>query len=396
VNTNAFDFVLLGLFFATGAIVGSFANVCIHRMPRGLSVVSPGSRCPSCGNPVAFYDNVPVVSWLLLRGRCRRCGAPISFRYPLVELLVALLFLAAGFLYGPTLVAASAAFLAAACVILAATDLEARTLPDEVTLGTLALGLVLAALRDRAATGGGPGLAGLAASHLVEAVLGALLGALFLEGVRLAYARLRGQEGMGGGDVKMLAMAGAFTGPAGVFFTLFFASLAGTIVAGGATLFRFLGWSLALRRARASSAGARSVAARAGLLVGEDGRLLAASARFREIPGAAAEGARLDAEVSAAPAAGRLLAFVRLARMRARRGETTAHGRLALDDGDDFFRVLAARAERTPGGLLVLLARVDVPFGVFLACGALAAFVAGRAAWNAIAGGLPWVPRLLP
>lgn len=391
---TAFDGVFLGLFFATGAIVGSFANVCIHRLPRGLSVVHPGSNCPSCGAPVAFFDNVPVVSWLLLRGRCRRCCAPIPIRYPFVESLVALLFLASGFLYGPTLVAASAAFLAAASVILAATDLEARTLPDEVTLGTLALGLVLAALRDRAAPGTERSLAGtVAASHLVEAVLGALLGALFLEGVRRAYARLRGQEGMGGGDVKMLAMAGAFTGPAGVLLTLFFASLAGTLVAGGATLLRALRWSLEARRARASSSAAHSVAARAGLLVGEDGRVLSASARFREIPGAAPDGMPLAADI---PAAGRLLAFVRLARTRARRGEPAAHGRLALDDGADFFRVLAARAEVTPGGLLVLLARVDVPFGVFLACGALVAFVSGRSAWEAIAGGLPWVPRLLP
>ena len=391
---NAVDGLLLGLFFATGAIVGSFANVCIHRMPRGLSVVHPGSRCPSCGSPIAFFDNVPVLSWLLLRGRCRRCGAPIAVRYPLVELLVALLFLAAGFLYGPTLVAASAAFLAAACVILAATDLEARTLPDEVTLGTLALGLVLAALRDRAAAPSGGAFAKeFMASRLVEAILGALCGALFLEGVRRAYKALRGQEGMGGGDVKMLAMAGAFTGPAGVFLTLFFASLAGTIVAGGATLLRWVRWSLAARRARVSAEAARAVAARAGLLVGEDGRLLSASARFREIPGAAAEGTRLTAD---GRTAGRLLAFVRLARTRIGRGERAAHGRLALDDGADFFRVLAARAERTPGGLLVLLARVDVPFGVFLACGSVVAFVAGRAAWDAIAGGLPWVPRLLP
>ena len=389
---NAVDGVLMGLFFATGAIVGSFANVCIHRLPRGLSVVHPGSSCPSCGAPVAFFDNVPVVSWLVLRGRCRRCEAPIHVRYPIVELLVALLFLAAGFLYGPTLVAASVAFLSAACVILAATDLESRTLPDEVTLGTLALGLVLAVLRDRAASG--PGFARpIAESHIVEAGLGALLGALFLEGVRRGYARLRGQEGMGAGDVKMLAMAGAFTGPAGVFFTLFFASLAGTAVAGGATLLRALRWSLEARRARASSSAALAVAARSGLLVGEDGRVLSASARFREIPGAAAEGNRLAADI---PTASRLLAFVRLARTRAGRGEPAAHGRLALDDGGDFFRVLAARAEATPGGLLVLLARVDVPFGVFLACGALAAFVAGRAAWDAIAGGLPWVPRLLP
>ena len=341
-----------------------------------------------------FYDNVPVVSWLVLRGRCRRCGAAIDIRYPAVEMLVALLFLAAGLLYGPTLVAASAALLSAACVILAATDLEARTLPDEVTFSTLGCGLILAALRDRAARGSDrPFAFPFVASHLLEALLGALLGAVFLEGVRRAYARLRGQEGMGGGDVKMLAMAGAFTGPLGVFFTLFFASLAGTAVAGGAALARALRWWVEVRRARRSSSAARAVAARAGLLVGEDGRVLSASARFREIPGAAAEGTRFTADPRAA---GRLLAFVRLARARARRGARTASGRLALDDGADFFRVLAARAEATPAGLLVLFARVDVPFGVFLACGALGAFVAGRSLWEALAAGVPWIPRLLP
>ena len=391
---NAADGVLLGMFFATGAVVGSFANVCIHRLPRGASVVHPGSRCPVCEAPIAFYDNVPLVSWLVLGGRCRRCHAPIGVRYPLVEMLVALLFLAAGLLYGPTLVAASAALLGAGCVILAATDLEARTLPDEVTFGTLVLGLVLAALRDRAAAASGQGFAqSFARSHLLEALLGALLGALFLEGVRRAYAKLRGQEGMGGGDVKMLAMAGAFTGPAGVFLTLFFASLAGTAVAGGAALARALRWSIEARRARVSSSSAHAVAARAGLLVSEDGRVLAASARFREIPGAAADGTRLTAN---ARAAGRLLAFVRLARARARRGVRSASGRLALDDGADFFRVLAARAEATPAGLLVLLARADVPFGVFLACGAIGAFVAGRSAWEVLAAGVPWVPRLFP
>jgi prepilin signal peptidase PulO-like enzyme (type II secretory pathway) len=278
-------------------------------------------------------------------------------------------------------------------VILAATDLEARTLPDEVTLSTLACGCLLAALRDGAARGPERSPFRFAESHLLEALLGALLGAAILEGVRRAYARLRGQEGMGGGDVKMLAMAGAFTGPAGVFFTLFFASLAGTVVAGGAALVRALRWSVEARRARRSPSSAHAVAERAGLLIDANGFVLAASSRFREIPGAAAEGTRFSADSGTAT---RLLAFVRLARARARRGARTASGRLALDDGADFFRVLAARAEATPAGLLVLLARADVPFCVFLACGALAAFVAGRSLWEALAGGLPWMPRLLP
>jgi leader peptidase (prepilin peptidase)/N-methyltransferase len=386
------DALLLALFAAAGAVAGSFANVCIHRLPRGESVVHPPSRCPACGTGVAWHDNVPVLSWLLLAGRCRRCDAPISPRYPLVEAAGALLFLGSVLLWGPTPVAAGGALLALACVILVATDLETRTLPDEVTLGTLALGLVVAALRDRGAAAAGAPLLS-AHAHLAEAVLGAAVGAAVLELVRRAYFALRGQEGMGGGDVKMLAMAGAFTGPAGVFLTLFFASLAGTAVAGGAALARRLRWAAALRAARTDARRAESLARAGGLLVGNDGCIAAAGERWREVPGAAADRERVAADRRAA---GRLLAFVRLARARARRGETSASGRLVLDDGARFFRVLAARAAPTPGGLLVLLARADVPFGVFLAAGALLAYAAGRAALEALVGDPAFLSRLLP
>ena len=248
---------LVAAWAAVGAIAGSFANVCIHRLPRGESVVHPPSRCPACGTHVAWHDNVPVLSWLLLRGRCRACRAPISPRYPLVEASGAVVFAGAALLWGPTPLAAGGALLALACLILVATDLETRTLPDEVTLGALALGLAVAAVRERAAAA--PGEPALTAHGLlVEAVLGVAAGAALLELVRRTYAALRGGEGMGGGDVKMLAMAGAFTGPAGVFLTLFFASLAGTAVAGGAALARRLQWSLAL--GAASRDGSRAAA----------------------------------------------------------------------------------------------------------------------------------------
>jgi leader peptidase (prepilin peptidase)/N-methyltransferase len=387
------DAVLVALFGAVGAIAGSFANVCIHRLPRGESVVHPPSRCPKCGARVAFYDNVPVLSWLVLRGRCRSCGAPISPRYPLVEAAGTAIFAGAALLWGPTPVAAGGALLALACVILVATDLETRTLPDEVTLGTLVLGLVVAAVRDRAAAA--PGEPFLSAhGHLVEAALGAAAGAAFLELVRRAYAAVRGGDGMGGGDVKMLAMAGAFTGPAGVFLTLFFASLSGTAVAGGAALVRRARWALAFAAAKRDASAASAFANSGGLLVGDDGRLAAAGGRWREIPGAAAIGERVAADRLTA---GRLLAFVRRARVRARAGEGSASGRLPVDDGADFFRVLAGRAAPTPAGLLVLLARVDVPFGVFLAAGAVLAFAFGRPALEALFGPLsPFPSRLLP
>lgn len=387
------DVVLVVLFGAVGAIAGSFANVCIHRLPRGESVVHPPSRCPACGTRVAWHDNVPVLSWLLLRGRCRACRAPISPRYPLVEAAGAGLFAGAALLWGPTPVAAGGALLALAGVILVATDLETRTLPDEVTLGTLVLGLVVAAVRDRAAAAAGTPLLA-AHGHLVEAVLGAVAGAAFLELVRRAYAAVRGGEGMGAGDVKMLAMAGAFTGPAGVFLTLFFASLAGTAIAGGAALARRMRWALAFSAAGRDASAAAGIARSGGLLVDAGGRLVAAGARWREIPGASAEGEPVTADRRTA---GRLLAFVRRARVRARGGAVSASGRLPVDDGADFFRVLAGRAGPTPAGLLVLLARVDVPFGVFLAAGAVLAFACGRPALEALFGTLSPLPaRLLP
>jgi leader peptidase (prepilin peptidase)/N-methyltransferase len=386
------DAFLLAVFAAVGAITGSFANVCIHRLPRGESVVRPPSRCPACGAGIAFYDNVPVLSWLVLGGRCRACRAPISPRYPLVEAAGAAIFLAAALLWGPTPVAAGGALLALAGLILVFTDLETRTLPDEVTLGTLALGLLVAAVRDRTASA--PGAPFWAAhGHLVEAALGAAAGAAFLELVRRAYAALRGQEGMGGGDVKMLAMAGAFTGPAGVFLTLFFASLAGTLVAGGAALVRRARWAAAFSSAKGGER-AKTLAQAHGLLVRPDGRVGAAGRRWREVPGAAAPGEPVSADRRAA---GRLLAFVRLARRRASGGAPSACGRIILDDGADFFRVLAARAAETPAGLLVLLARADVPFGVFLAAGAVLAFVFGRPALDALVGpGADLISRLLP
>jgi leader peptidase (prepilin peptidase)/N-methyltransferase len=386
------DAFLLAAFAAVGAITGSFANVCIHRLPRGESVVRPPSRCPACGAGIAWHDNVPVLSWLVLKGRCRACRAPISPRYPLVEAAGAGIFLAAALLWGPTPVAAGGSLLALAGLILVFTDLETRTLPDEVTLGTLALGLLVAAVRDRtAAEPGAPFFS--AHGHLAEAVLGAAAGAAFLELVRRAYAALRGQEGMGGGDVKMLAMAGAFTGPAGVFLTLFFASLAGTLVAGGAALVRRARWAAAFSSAKGGER-AGALAEAHGLLVRPDGRVGAAGRRWREVPGAAAPGEPVSADRRAA---GRLLAFVRLARRRASGGAPSSSGRIIVDDGADFFRVLAARAARTPAGLLVLLARADVPFGVFLAAGAVLAFVFGRPALEALVGpGADLISRLLP
>ncbi len=378
------DVLLLPFVFAIGAVVGSFANVCIHRMPRGESVVSPRSRCPGCATPIAASDNVPILSWLLLRGRCRACRAPISPRYPLVEALVGALFFAAAFLHGFGPLALAGAILATAAVILTATDLEARVLPDEVTLGVLALGLLVAAWRDLPAVRA-DGLAGFA-GHLLPAAAGAAFGAALVWGVGEAYRLVRGAEGMGFGDVKMIAMIGAFVGPAGVLLTLFLASAVGTVFAGLPALARNVAWSISCAAARGSAERASREGRRRGLLLSPDGEVRAAGGRWLEIPGAVPEGSPIEA---AGPVARPVVAFARLARRRAAAGRSTAFGRLAVEDETgEFFRVLAARGGAVPGGLLVLLSRVDVPFGVYLAVASLVAWQWGGRALELLAAGL--------
>ena len=385
--------LVLPFVFALGAVIGSFANVCIYRLPRGESVVTPRSHCPRCGHAVAAWDNVPILSWLLLRARCRDCGAPISARYVLVETLVGAIFLAAALLHGLTPLALAGALLATAAVILSATDLEARVLPDEVTLGVLTLGLLVAAARDLPAVRAA-GLSELR-GHLFPALAGAAFGAALVWGVGAAYRLVRGAEGMGLGDVKMIAMIGAFVGPAGVLLTLFAASLAGTLAAGFPALLRAAAWRRAFARARGSTPDARREAARRGVLLDETARVAAAGPRWREVPSAPPEGAPVS---EAGPVARPLAAFVRLARRRAALGKATAFGRLSLEDEEgDFFRVLSARAEAVPGGLLVLLARVDVPFGVFLALASVVVWQWGGPVVDRIAAGLQVPGRgLLP
>jgi leader peptidase (prepilin peptidase)/N-methyltransferase len=242
-----------GLF---GLLVGSFLNVVIHRLPRGESLVWPGSRCPRCGRPIRPHENVPVLSWLALRARCRGCGGRISARYPAVELGTALVFAALAARFGPApelaLWMVFSAGLAAAALI----DVDHGIIPDELSLGGLAVGLVLV-----------PGAALLAGSDpraaLVRALAGALFGGGALWAVGFAHARLAtalgrrfehwpGPEGpprrwsadwwlwfpgMGLGDVKLLAAIGAFLGPAGVLDSVLLASLLG-IALGGALALR--------------------------------------------------------------------------------------------------------------------------------------------------------------
>ena len=198
-----------------GLAIGSFLNVVIHRLPRRESLVSPGSRCPACGYSLRAVDNIPVVSYLLLLGRCRQCRAPISARYPLVELATGVLFVLHYFVFGWTLLLAVRLLFAAAMIALFFIDLEHRLLPDRITLPGIAAG-ILASLSLP------PGIR--------DALVGMIAGGGVLWAIGEAYYRYAGHEGMGGGDVKMLAMIGAFLGWQLVIVTLVFSSIAGAVI----------------------------------------------------------------------------------------------------------------------------------------------------------------------
>lgn len=205
--------LLAGLF---GLVIGSFLNVCIVRLPAEQSVVTPRSRCPHCGTPVGWRDNIPVLSWILLRGKCRGCRAPISVMYPLVELVVGLFWAAAVWRYGLSLEALKAGLLGTLLLGIALTDAREYIIPNEFTWGGVILGLVLSAA------------GGLEA--VFQAVLGAVVGYVILWLVGLVGKLVFKEEAMGGGDIKMMAMVGAFLGWQGVLLTIFLGALAGTAI----------------------------------------------------------------------------------------------------------------------------------------------------------------------
>ena len=242
--------VLAGAAFLLGLVVGSFLNVVIHRLPRGESLLHPGSRCPGCGAKIAPWDNVPVLAYLWLRGRCRRCRARIALRYPLVELFTGLVFAAIALRYGAAAMTLVWLAFAAAMIAAAAIDFDHRIIPDEISLGGLLAALVAvpaAQWADGMSYGGA----------LQRSALGALLGAGALWSVGFAHARIAtalGRRfdhwpgegdapprpgsldywiwfpGIGFGDVKLLAMIGAVAGPLGALETILAASLAGLLL----------------------------------------------------------------------------------------------------------------------------------------------------------------------
>lgn len=198
-----------------GAVIGSFLNVCIYRLPLGQSVVWPGSACPSCGRALPWYENVPVASFLVLRARCSGCKTPISWQYPIVEIVTGVMFGGAWWLYGPGILLVSRLILGCALIVLFMVDLEHRILPDVITLPGILVGFALSFF-----TGVG----------WLPSLIGILFGGGILWLMFEIWLRLRGIEALGFGDVKMLAMIGAFLGWKLTFVTLLLGSLAGSLL----------------------------------------------------------------------------------------------------------------------------------------------------------------------
>ena len=204
--------VFLGLL---GLSLGSFLNVCIYRLPRRQSVNWPGSRCTTCDRSLSWYENIPVVSWLVLRGRCRTCGEHISAMYPIVELVTAALFVAGYVIYGWTPLLAVRLAFACAMVVLFVIDLQHHLLPNVITVPGIVIGFALSLMLP-------PGWK--------ASLIGLMAGGGMLFGIAEAWYRLRGIEGLGMGDVKMLAMIGAFLGWKLMLVTLVLSSFAGSVI----------------------------------------------------------------------------------------------------------------------------------------------------------------------
>jgi len=213
---------IVSIFF--GAMIGSFLNVCISRLPKGESIVYPGSHCPKCGKPIRFYDNIPVISFILLRGRCRSCRTPISFQYPLVEAVTALASLTLFARFGASLSYLVYFSFVASLIVVTVIDLYHQIIPDVISLPGIAVGLLSATVN--------PFLS------FFDSFLGALLGGGSLFVIAGLYQWLFKREGMGGGDVKLLAMIGAFLGWKAVVLTILLGSFAGSVIGIGIILLK--------------------------------------------------------------------------------------------------------------------------------------------------------------
>jgi leader peptidase (prepilin peptidase)/N-methyltransferase len=216
---------------AFGAVIGSFLNVVIYRLPLGKSTVWPSSACPHCARELSWYENIPVASFVALGGRCRTCGARISLQYPVVEALTAVMFGAAWWYYGPGPLLASRLVFGCALIVLFAIDLEHQLLPNAITLPGIVVGFLFSLITE-------PGW--------MSSLIGILVGGGVLYGIAEAYYRVRHEEGLGMGDVKMLAMVGAFLGWELTLLTLVLASVSGTVIGLGLIITRRGGMKYAL------------------------------------------------------------------------------------------------------------------------------------------------------
>ncbi|MCK6550650.1 prepilin peptidase [Myxococcota bacterium] len=330
------------LTFVLGAMVGSFLNVVIARLPVGESIVHPRSHCPRCGDMIPSWLNVPILSWIALRGRCRACKLPISIRYPIVELLTAILFLASLARFGPSPAALVAAGLSASLVAITFIDIDWWEIPDEITRPAVYLGIVL-----RPLVFGGPWWGGL---------VGAATGAAIIGLVAAAYVLYKRREGMGLGDVKLLAMIGAFLGPSALLVVMLVASILGSVIGGIALLAKRVADRSSARDATPADTGA---------------------------DGAPADEDEDEEEVTLRPVAilagiVEFLAGERLARRLFPRtlAEDDAPGAPGADGTGD-----AAEDDWVPP-------RHALPFGPFLALGALAQLFLGPAISRMLFGGL--------
>jgi leader peptidase (prepilin peptidase)/N-methyltransferase len=202
--------------FFIGMCIGSFLNVCIYRLPAGKSIVRPASACPVCGNPIHWYDNIPLISYVILRGRCRGCSTPISLRYPIIELLCGLFAMASAMQYGINMSALIYFILIAALLVITFIDIDHRIIPDVISLPGIPLGFLCSFILPQL--------------KWSDSLIGIAVGGGSLLTIALGYQFITGKDGMGVGDIKLLAMIGAFLGWKGVFFTIMASSLIGTAV----------------------------------------------------------------------------------------------------------------------------------------------------------------------
>jgi len=199
-----------------GAIIGSFLNVCIWRIPREESIVFPASHCPVCSHPIRFFDNIPIISWLILRGRCRDCGASITPRYPLVEALTAVLAVLLYWKYGFSLQFLCAFLFTAALIVITFIDIDYQIIPDVISLPGIPLCFLAAVF--------------VMGVPFLESLIGILVGGGILYVIAVGYEWITKREGMGGGDIKLLAMLGAFFGWKSLLFIVLCSSLTGAVV----------------------------------------------------------------------------------------------------------------------------------------------------------------------